>query len=113
MYFVDSLVALSEKLGVNPDDIFFLSIFAAILCWEVMGWTFFLLGLCVGAFVSSAPGGTILLTMTFFETFPFFADPVFILFLIGCGCFVRIGSLLADWFIESLKLFCQCWRKPR
>ena len=43
MYFVDSLVALSVKLGVNPDDIFFLSIFAAILCWEVMGWTFFLL----------------------------------------------------------------------
>ena len=43
MYFVDSLVALSEKLGVNPDDIFFLSIFAAILCWDVMGWTFFLL----------------------------------------------------------------------
>lgn len=43
MYFVDSLVALSEKLGINPDDIFFLSIFVTILCWEVMGWTFFLL----------------------------------------------------------------------
>lgn len=43
MYFVDSLVALSEKLGVNPDDIFFLSIFVTILCWEVMGWIFFLL----------------------------------------------------------------------
>jgi uncharacterized MAPEG superfamily protein len=51
--------------------------------------------------------------VSFFETFPFFADPVFILFLIGCGCFVRIGSLLADWFIESIKLFRQCWKKNR
>lgn len=38
----------------------------------------------------------------FFETFPFFGDPMFILFLISCGYFFRIGVLVADWFVSNV-----------
>ena len=38
----------------------------------------------------------------FFETFPFFTDPFFTLFLISCGCLVRIGVLVADWFVSNV-----------
>lgn len=41
------------------------------------------------------------------------ANPLFVFFLISCGFFLRVGFLLADWFIESIKLLCLCWKKPR
>lgn len=47
----------------------------------------------------------------FFETFPFFGDPLFILFLISCGCFVRIGVWAADWFVSNVTWLWRRWEK--
>lgn len=50
--------------------------------------------------------------MSFFEAFPFLDGPEFLLFLIGCGFFLRLGALLLDWFIGNVRWLWRRLRKP-
>lgn len=48
--------------------------------------------------------------MSLFETYPFLSEPLFMVFLISCGFFIRVGALLVDWFINSAK---QLWQRRK
>ena len=43
--------------------------------------------------------------MSFLDAFPFLNDFTFILFLISCGFFIRIGMILMDYIADNMRWF--------
>ena len=38
MYFIEGFIALADRLGMVPDDVYILGIFSLIFLWEFWGW---------------------------------------------------------------------------
>ncbi len=51
--------------------------------------------------------------MSFLDAFPFLNDFTFILFLISCGFFIRIGMILMDYIADNMRWFWERWRRDR
>ena len=51
--------------------------------------------------------------MSFLDAFPFLNDFTFILFLISCGFFIRIGMMLMDYIADNMRWLWEHWRKDR
>lgn len=49
MYFVNGLMALSDRLGILPDTVFIISVFCMITWWEFVGFLFTLLIKLIGS----------------------------------------------------------------
>ena len=40
MYFIDGIIALAERLGCQPDDVYLYGLLAIIFWWELLGYCF-------------------------------------------------------------------------